>query len=266
MEVDICTFRIRALVWTALLLVAATSAHATPLFGTHTRGFDLDPPASAEDGGPGSASASISGPTFQTQAGLGGPTFTPVLQASSVSVSALVDDDFTTSVAEAYQTFTSTTAQTITLDLTLDGVVTNDGTPLSASYILADIKVIGGPSFTVQDTYCSGQYAFGTYLCGSTLDSANLYIPDGDVTLFDSLSFDLTAGEQFAVYGILRANSRDGSADAFNTLQMSFVDDTFIVPSAIPEPSTALLCGAGLVALALRRRPRVCRQADSGRS
>jgi hypothetical protein len=55
------------------------------------------------------------------------------------------------------------------------------------------------------------------------------------------------------VYGILRANSRDGSADAFNTLEMSFEDDTFI-EAAIPEPSTGLLFFGGLIVLGLRRR------------
>jgi len=250
---------IKVLAWTALLLICSADAHAVPTFGTFTRGHDLEPPSEAEDGGPGSATASILGPTYQTEAGLGGPTYTPILKASSVSVNADGDDDFTASVAEAYQTFTSSITQTITLDLSLHGIVTNAGTALSSSYVLGDIKVIGGSGFSLSDTYCSGQYAFGIYLCGSNLGSSNLYIPDGDVTLLDSISFDVSAGEQFAVYGILRANSRDGSADAFNTLQMNFEDDTFIEAVAIPvpEPATIWLVLSGLLGVfgVVRRRP-----------
>jgi hypothetical protein len=247
----------KILVLTALLLSIPASSQAVPDYGTLVSGFDLEPPNDAGDGGPGTTSASISEATFQTEASLGGATYTPLLNAASVSVNALVDDDFTTSVAQAYQTFTSSVSQTITLDISLHGVVTNDGTPLSASYVLADIKLIGGPGYYVSDTYCSsGQYTFsGVYLCGGNLGSSNLYIPDGDVTLLDSITFDIGAGEKFGVYGILRANSRDGSSDAFDTLQMSFEDDTFIEAAGIiPEPSTLLLCSGGLLLLGLWRR------------
>jgi hypothetical protein len=244
-----------ALASTALLLVCAASSQAASLFGAYTRGSDLVPDSSAVDGGSGSSSASILESTFQAQAGLGGATYTPVLKAKSVSVNAVVDDDYTSSVAEAYQSFTSSISQTITLDLVLHGVVTNDGTPLSSSYVLADVAVVGGSGYSVSDSYCSGKYAFGVYLCGSTLGSSNLYIPNGDVTLLDSISFDVSAGEQFGVYGILRANSRDGTSNAFDTLEMSFEDDTFIT-AAVPEPSTALLCGGGLLVLGLRGRLR----------
>jgi hypothetical protein len=244
----------KLLVCAALLCLGPATARAVPLFGTHARGSDLDLTGTLTDGGPGSSSASVLGPTFQTQAGLGGSTFTPVLRAESVSTNAQNTDDFTISEAEAYQTFTSSIAQTITLDLTLHGVVTQEGTLLSNSYVLADIRVIGGSGFGLSDTYCSGQYAFGVYLCGSTLGSSNLYIPDGDLTLLDSISFDVAAGEQFGIYGILRANSRDGSSDAFDTLQMSFEDDTYIEAAAVPEPSTAFLCGAGLIAVGLTAR------------
>jgi hypothetical protein len=245
---------IAALVWTALLAIAASDASAVPMYGAITRGVDLDPYSSQQDGGPGSASAYVLGPTYETQAGLGGPTFTPVLQASSVSADAESSDDYTTSTAQAYQTFTSAIAQTITLDLSLHGIVTNVGTPLSASYVLADVKVIGGSGFGLSDTYCGGQYAFGVYLCGSNLGSSNLYIPDGEMTLLDSISFDVLAGEQFAVYAILRANSRDGSSDAFDTLGMSFEDDTYITP--VPEPATVSLLLFGLLGLRLRSRRR----------
>jgi hypothetical protein len=239
----------------ALLSIFSADAHAVPAFGATARGSELGA-SSQEDGGPGSATASVSGPTYQTEAALGGPTFTPILKASSVSENAENTDDFTTSVAQAFQTFTSSITQTITLDILLHGVVTNVGTPLSNSYVLADVKVIGGSAFSLSDTFCSGQYAFGIYLCGSTLGTpANLYIPDGDLMRPGSITFDVSAGEQFAVYGILRANSRDGSADAFDTLQMSFQDDTYII--AIPEPGTLWLVLGGLLGMpgVLRRRP-----------
>ena len=115
------------------------------------------------------------------------------------------------------------------------------------SLVLADIRVIGGNGFSLSDTFCGGQFAFGTYLCGSNLGSSKLFIPYGDITLLDSISFDVSAGKRFAMYGILRANSRDGSADAFNTLQMNFEDDTFI--RAVPEPATICLVLTGLLGI-----------------
>lgn len=249
----ICT---KLLVCTALLTLAAGSARAVPLYGAHARGIDLEPYSADEDGGPGSASASTLGTTFQGEAGLGGPTYTPVLRSKSTSTGATNSDDYTISEVEAYETFTSSIDQTLTLDVTLHGVVSQEGTSLSSSYVLADVRVIGGSSFSTSDTYCAGQYAFGVYLCGSTLGSSNLYIPDGDLTLPDSITFDVAAGERFAVYAILRANSRDGSANAFDTLEMSFEDDTSIEAAAIPEPSASLLGAVGLTAFGLRRRRR----------
>jgi hypothetical protein len=247
--------RTKLLFCTALLSIVAGGADAVPLYGAHARGIDLEPYDADESGGPGSASASTLGTTFQGQADLGGPTYTPVLRSKSLSTGATNSDDYTISEVEAYETFTSSIAQTITLDVTLHGVVSQEGTSLSSSYVLADVRVIGGSGFHTSDTYCAGQYAFGVYLCGSMLGSSNLYIPDGDLTLPDSITFDVAAGEMFAVYGILRANSRDGSANAFDTLEMSFEDDTYLEAAAIPEPSTALLWGVALAALGLCRRP-----------
>ena len=198
----------QCLAFLVVLFTWCSSAHAVSTFGAMASGSDLVPAASASDGGAGSAAALVTGPTFNAEAGLGGPTFTPLLKADSVSTGAVNDDDFTSAVAQAYQAYTSTADQTITLNISLHGIVTNLGTPLSNSFVLADVFVYGGSGFSVADTFCSpGRFTFDSvYLCGSRLGRSNLFINNGDVTLLDTLTFSVLQGEQFGIYGILRAS------------------------------------------------------------
>ena len=236
----------------SLALLSITNAYAVSTFGAYTYGSDLDPSIRAEDGGAGFSSAAVNELTFGSSATIGGATYTPILKAWSESHNAPVDDDITQSKASAYQVYTSSISQTITLDLSLHGIESLDGTPLSLSQIAANIEVRGGSFFYVSDSYCwNNTYAFGSYLCGDKLGFKQLTISGGEETVLGSLSFDVTAGEQFSVFGHLYADSRDGSADAFHTFQTSFTDDTYIkaVVSAVPVPAAAWLFGSGLIAL-----------------
>ena len=247
----------RLVVCAAAVAICSTNSYAAPLFGAKARGGDLEPvSAFPEDGGPGSSSASVSFTTFRAEASFDPlSTFLPILRAESEGIDATFDDDRTNAEAEAYQVFTSTTTQTIRLDITLDSVVTNG--PSGTSGVLSNIYVIGGPGFGVSDTFCSpGQRTFdGVYLCGvriaespSGLDFSNLFNGGSDPSLTDVLEFDVTAGESFGIYAELSAGSFQGTADAFNTLSLAFEDDTFIT-AAVPEPATAGLLGAGLLLL-----------------
>ncbi len=239
------------------LAVCSTNSYAAPLFGAKTRGGDLEPvSAFLEDGGPGSSSAFVSFSTFRAEARFDPrSTFLPILRAESEGLDATFDDDRTNAEAAAYQVFTSSTTQTIRLDITLDSVVTNG--PSGTSGVLSNIYVIGGSDFGVSDTFCSpGQFTFdSTYLCGVRiaqsprgLSFSNLFNGGSSPNLTDVLEFDVTAGESFGIYAELSAGSFQGTADAFNTLSLSFEDDTFIT-ATVPEPATGGLLGAGLLLL-----------------
>lgn len=229
-------------------------ASAAPTFGAKASGSDLEPVSVfLEDGGPGSLSAAVSFSTFRVEASFDPlSTYLPVLRAESEGVDATFDDDRTNTRAEAYQVFTSSVAQTIRIDIALDSVVTNG--PSGTSGVLSNVYVIGGSGFGVSDTFCSpGQYTFdGTYLCGnriaqseSGLNFSNLYNGGDAPSLTDYLEFDVTAGESFGIYANLAAGSYQGTADAFNTLSISFDDDTFI--SVVPEPASLVLLLIGVL-------------------
>jgi len=238
-----------------ILLASLPDAHAVPMFGAKVSGSELDTGIQT-DGGPGSASASISEANYNADAGFAPiVTYLPELTAFSQNASQQNDDDITNATAEAFQVFTSSTSQTITLNVNLHGIIVGD------AFVLADVFVYGGSDFEVfESPICPdsslGKFLFdGTYFCGSRLDRSNLFIDSGDVTLPDLLSFDVSAGADFGVYAILRAGSRAGSADATQTLSLEFSDDEFIsvveIPS-VPEPGTSGLLALGFAVLVLR--------------
>lgn len=253
----------RLLVCVAVLASCFTETCAAPPQGTKARGSDLEPnSAFLEDGGPGSSSASVSFSTFRAEASFDAQsTFLPILRAESEGQDATFDDDRTQAEAEAYQVFTSSMAQTIRLDITLDSVVTNG--PDGTSGVLSNVYVIGGSGFEVSDTFCSpGQFTFdGVYLCGSriaqselkpTLNWSNLFNGGDNPSLTDALTFDVSAGESFGIYAELSAGSFQGTADAFNTLSLSFEDDTGI--TVVPEPASCCLLGIVLLGLSAASR------------
>ena len=236
---------------TGLLLMGSVSAQAAIVTEWAAVASGSDIISSQTDGGNGINYAYVSSSLFQVEASLSGASYTPLLRAESTSINPSNADEWTSARAGGFQVFTSSTSQTINFNVNLHGIVSH--TNGDSSYVLGDVKVVGGTDFFTSDTYCTGgTYALGTYLCGRNLGSSNLFIGDGELTLVDSISFNVNAGDSFAVYGLLRANTFDGSADAFHTLSMNFDDDTYLTAAsitAVPLPAAAWLFLSGLVGL-----------------
>jgi len=260
----------RAIICTLFLFTCFSNAHAVSVFGAMTYGSYLDDASlnliSFEDGGVGSLNADIDdSPNLRAFASFDGPTFTPILKAKSESSGASSDDAFTQSEAAAYQTFQNTGLDPldVSLKFILSATVSTLGTSLSNSFVLADIYAIGGPNYDV--TASSGDCASGTsnvpmflgkaYMCGQRLDNRLNLFTNVDATIMDTLAFSVAPGDFFGIYGILRANSRDGSANAFDTLEFEFENDTTFIQasgmpqSVVPLPAAIWLFGAGLIGI-----------------
>jgi hypothetical protein len=270
--------RVAALIFT---MAVFSNAYAVPTFGVKVTGSDLDPDSGfLSDGGAGSSSASVSFSTFRAEASFNPlSTYLPILKARSTGLDSLFDDDRTQANAMAYQAFTSSINQTISLNIRLDSDVSNlsaSGTlpgdlPAGTSSVLANVFVFSGPGFSVDDVYCSaGEFTFdGIYLCGEQngqsthipgLKYSNLFNNGANPVELDLFTFDVMAGESFGIFSELSAGSFRGDADAFNTLTMVFEDDDFIsainVPSSspIPLPGGVWLFAAGMMGLFWQRR------------
>ena len=246
----------RILTFTVVLLFGITSAHAITTFGAQVRGNDLKTEKSDEVGGVGFTFADVDNlPEYRGEAGLGGPTFTPVLKAEASNPNSLGPDDRTSSTAEAYQRFENTSGSQldVELNITLTASFTSTG-PDADSFALADVWVYGGSAFDVIDSPICADGRLGrammlgdAYLCGQRLERANMFLetdlsqPSSSGLLVRTLMFSVAPGEFFGVYGILRANAIDGSSNAFNTLSMEFDDISAASLEASGIPPTSAI-------------------------
>lgn len=259
------------------LAVALVSPASAASFGTYVDIFALYDIET--DGGHGVSTASASGSglidgsgidgeyTYMAEVDYSGPSYLPVLRAKSTNTG-IYDDSATRARTIAYQTYTSAIDQTISLDINLHAIVDAlDGNPTSESNTRARsfISVWGDPNFRVTSDNCGQPLFEDLSMCGSQLGFSSLEIRESDnvTDLPDSLSFSLSAGDTFGIYASLTATSVNGSTNAFDTLDLSFSDDTFIdvveVPGAVvPVPAAVWLFGSGLMGLVgLARRKKV---------
>lgn len=166
--------------------------------------------------------------------------------------------------AFSVQNYTNTGLSTKTIDLNINlhgSVASNTGD--ADNRLSANIAILGG---TALEWYPR----FGTLLSEVAahlprIDLANLSISDGlDVNEFTTISFDIAAGESFYIVSEIRATSKNGYADAWNTLSMSFQNGSNLQaaiqttsptnPTSVPEPETLFLFALGLTGVALRSR------------
>lgn len=261
--------------WSPVLLAlgaaAAASAQTTPVSGARVvlSTYQACPffcnYQFSEDGGVGSVLASDSqtrAPDWSAwgQALLTGPQSVPQLKAFAATPAGSSD---TSAVAEAYgvQMFTYHGADTTKqLNVHLSGsgsMVDLDLYVYNGSDFMAAVAVGGIPPWYSPATVVN---EMGVGVKASTALTA--YEDNGQAFLYtDTLSFDLTDGEQVVLWARLTAESRLGSiADGGSTAVMQFVDATGLTPqlaaAPVPEPEQLwmLLPGLAAVALVARRR------------
>lgn len=168
-------------------------------------------------------------------------------------------------VSDLFQ-YTGPSATTLALTYTLDGVLADPPTDLTANaltVIAADVAVFADtPDYDFVGDIGTLVFELGATLKGSggveAVDQSTLVIDDDtagqSVQRTTTLRFDVVPGETFYVWQTLTAQAAFGtrSADAFSTLRGTF-DQPEHVRSLVPEPGSWLLLAAG-AALTLRCR------------
>jgi hypothetical protein len=185
----------------------------------------------------------------------------------NLKVRASSNEGFSASAkAFAVQGFSfSDSARDVQLNVNLHGSIINNPTGSSSNSLSASLAVLKGSEL--------GWYpSFGTLVfevAGATtqqlaLGSAFLNTPGLDQNNATSMTFHLNPGDNFYVVAQLNANSRNGEADGFNTLSLSFTNASGI--TAVPEPSSFALSLAviALAACHWRRRGRSDGSIDLG--
>lgn len=190
-------------------------------------------------------------------AGLSGSSYLPTLK---VATSATVGKGSSAS-AFATQGFTYTGADnsTITLDINVHGSVGNNSQPgYSRKQLRGDVAVFIGEGLDWYPDFATLVYeiAYGAPVTEAGLES--LLITNGnDINKTASISFDLQAGDTFYVVSSMDANSKNGFADGWNTMTMSFDDASQLqAVSQVPVPAAAWLFGSALLGLASIGRKR----------
>lgn len=169
----------------------------------------------------------------------------------------------TGATAFSVQNFTNTGAGTKTVDLNvnLHGSVSSNDSGYASNNLSAHIAIISGTSLEWYTDFGTLVYEIGQPL----LNPISLFINDGfDVNVFDTLSFDINAGESFFIVSNMNASAQNGYANAWNTLSMNFTDSSNLqaalqvastsTPVSVPEPKTVFLFALCLAGLLLRKR------------
>ncbi len=216
----------------------------------------------SSDGGEFSSSAFTTlagfGGTGQATANLNGPTLLPVLGAEGFS--GQNSRTGSSAVGMHGYAYSGAAPTTISLDIQLDGERGGTSDPTDA-FVRSNVAVILGDVndfVTDWSTFIFEVVPLTPGLTELGRSSLSLDLNAGQQTRSDSIEFTLNPGDEIFIWAGLEAGgTRGGFGDAFNTLTMSYSDDTGITPtSVVPVPAAAWLFASGLfglIAIAWRR-------------
>jgi hypothetical protein len=169
----------------------------------------------------------------------------------------------TAATAFSVQNFTNTGSdiKTVDLNVNLHGSVASNDSGDTSNHLSAQVAIISGTSLEWYPSFATLVYEVAQPL----FNPIYLSISDGlDVNFFDTISFDVNAGESFFIVSNMNAYANNGYADAWNTLSMNFSDSSNLqaalqvantsTPVGVPEPKTAFLLALCIVGLLLRKR------------
>lgn len=199
----------------------------------------------------------------KSEASLTGSASTPVLRAEAFARvdKAVFNPDKRGAFASAFgvQGYTySGTDTTLNLDATLVGSLF-DPDNSDWARIRGVVAVFQTDPFEFQSDEAALVAELGAQYAQTTggTDARMQFdlLSTGSIAQMQSISFDVTDGDQFYVWAWLRAgatssNSASGSAEAFNSLTMTFQDANGLqAASAVPVPAAVWLFGSGLIGL-----------------
>jgi len=244
---------------------ASSSVADCPSFCT---GFNFGPSENNPLQTSASSSISESRGSAEAVANLTGSLSTPLLRARG-DANPSMKGAFGTAFGSQGYTYSGADT-TLTLDVTLTGSVVDPDALNFRGEVTATVVV-----FEVSNYEFLSHLPTLLFEAGATpvLQTGGLSDARIDLELLDtgsidetqSVSFDVSDGDQFYIWAILGADAVSsstiaGSADAFNTLAMSFSNPTGLTPASgvIPAPASSVLLVCGLLVLAANgRRHRV---------
>jgi len=205
-----------------------------------TNGTEFSTGASAED--------NVYAIASSTSGFLASASFLPILHASaSSSVGKGADGD-----AFAVQGYSYSGAdRSVTLNYNLHGLVGDNPDGYVFNQLEASIAVITGSEMEWFPDFGTLVFEIAKFTPGlDVLDTGSASISDAlSQNEGGSITFDLTDGMDFYVVASLSATSRNGFADASNTLSLQFNDDSGLQASTVPVPAAIWLFGSGILGL-----------------
>jgi hypothetical protein len=150
-------------------------------------------------------------------------------------------------------TYGGATSTTITLDLNLHGSITDNLIGYTGNTLTAKVAVLLGSSLNWYADFGTLVYEVaGETTQQAGVETLGLSTPGIDQSTSSFINFNINPGDDFYVVAQMAANGQNGIADAWNTLTLSFDDDTGLTAtsvSTVPIPSAVWLFGSGLLGL-----------------
>jgi len=260
-------------------LLASGSALAVPFSATSVSTISPCPSYCGGSGGKSNYDINTNpGETFSSSSldvvdGLGnaqtmfvGESLLPELKAEAFSNSGSRSSKVASAATGMQQFVYSGPTSTITLDAVVDAVIVESGSTGGDAYATGSIVVVlaeDGVDVPVSTHYPTFVFEIIPLTTGLASLGEEFVRLDATGSTALSVGFTVEDGNSIYVWSQLRAYGiRGGSADAFDTMSLSFSDPTGLAPvlgaigaAPVPEPSTLALLGLGwLGALGVRRR------------